>query len=207
VLPSLPVLGRCRHCRAPLARRYAATEIMTAALFGAAASQFRSWDVLIAVLVLFGFLVAISVVDIAAHRIPTRWVYETGTVLVILVVFTALRRDLPSAMGGAAIGAFSYFGFLLFFHLLSPRRMGFGDVRLAWVMGLVLGFLGWSSAYPVFGPFVLVVWGAFLGSLIGTATGLTVLVISRRNRYFPFGPGLAAGTIVVLLFITSFRPL
>ena len=73
-------------------------------------------------------------------------------------------------------------------HLVSPRSMGFGDVKLAFVLGLVLGWLGWGE----------LVLGLFLGFLYGAVVGIAAHrpAAPRRERTTcPFGPFLAAGTI------------
>jgi len=77
-------------------------------------------------------------------------------------------------------------------HLVSPRSMGFGDVKLAFVLGLVLGWLGWSE----------LVLGLFCGFLAGAVVGLALIVLRHRGRkdHLPFGPFLAFGTLIVLLW-------
>jgi leader peptidase (prepilin peptidase)/N-methyltransferase len=199
-------LGRCGQCRRPLSRQYLVVEVVTAVLFAIAGLRFETWAVLLPMLALIGYLVPISVVDVLVQRIPTRWVYEAFLVCAVLVVIGSIQHHVARAIEGALIGAVGYFGFLLIFHLVSPRRMGFGDVRLALLLGLMLGWLGYSSDYPVAGPIVLVIWGALAGSAIGAIVGISVLVATRRNRYFPFGPGMAAGALLVLYFFETLRP-
>ena len=199
-------LGRCYRCKEALSVRYLAVELATAGLFAATAARFVAWEFVAAVLVLMTFLVAVSTVDILVQRIPTRWVYTTYAVAVPAIVAAAMVRHVHRTLVGAPIGAAFYFGFLFLFHLLSPRRMGFGDVRLAGVMGMYLGLFGWTSVNPILGPISMVVWAALIGSVFGTFVGMAVLVATRRNRYFPFGPGLAVGTAIVVLFADRFRP-
>ncbi len=206
VVPWVLRLGRCRRCRTRLSLQHLAVEVVTAGLFAVGAARIETWEVLIPVLVLFAFLVAVSTVDIVVQRIPTRFVYTTLLASIVLIVAASLRLHVPRAIVGAGIGAAFYFGFLFLFHLISPRRMGFGDVRLAGVAGLYVGWLGWSSEFPVLGPLSTVIWAALVGSLVGTIVGLGVIVVSRRNRYFPFGPALATGTVIVVLFADRFRP-
>ena len=198
-------LGRCFRCKDRLTRRYLAVELVTAGLFAWATARITEWDVLVPILVLFAFLVAVSTVDITAQRIPTRWIYATYPVLIVSMVVASVHQDVPKTLIGAAVGGAFYFTFLFLFHLLSPRRMGFGDVRLAGVMGLVLGWLGYGD-FPILGPISMVIWAALIGSVFGTFVGFAVLVATRRSRYFPFGPSLAAGTAIVVLFADRFRP-
>ena len=91
----------------------------------------------------------------------------------------------------AAAGAALFSGVLLVAHLLSPRSMGFGDVRLAAVSG---GMLGWYGLGVVVG-------GLLLGHLLGVVIGLAIGVSQRRVRgvKFPFGPPLIAAALIVVL--------
>ena len=70
--------------------------------------------------------------------------------------------------------------------------MGFGDVRLAFVLGL---FLGWLSLRHV-------LTGVFLGFLLGAVIGVGLVVLRLRSRKdaVPFGPFLAGGTVLAVLF-------
>ncbi len=173
-----------------------------AALWAAAGAVF-GWSLdLIPVLILLASLVAMAAVDLWVMRIPNRFIYGTHALLIPTIVAVSLIDDEPGRIAGAAVGAISYFGFLFMFHLVSPRRMGFGDVRLAGVMGLVLGWLGWQAdpAGPWFTyPLSWVIWGALIGSLLGTLMGVVSLVARRRSRPFPFGPALAIGCVIVVL--------
>src|SRR5438445_210225 len=73
---------------------------------------------------------------------------------------------------------------LLLVHLISPRGMGFGDVRLSFILGLYLGWLGAGH----------VALGLFLGFLLGSVAGIALVIVRRRSRKeaIPFGPFLAA---------------
>jgi leader peptidase (prepilin peptidase)/N-methyltransferase len=95
----------------------------------------------------------------------------------------------------AVLGALAYFGGLLLTHLISPNGMGFGDVKLALLLGL---FLGWAASgyLAVLG---LVVYGLLFASLLGSVIGVVLLVRRGRGAHYPFGPWLAAGTVVTLL--------
>ena len=67
--------------------------------------------------------------------------------------------------------------------------MGFGDVKLAAVMGLYVGWLGTTFTEAL----VLVLWAMLIGFATGSVYGFGVLIRRRRNRPFPFGPFLALG--------------
>jgi prepilin signal peptidase PulO-like enzyme (type II secretory pathway) len=68
------------------------------------------------------------------------------------------------------------------------------------VMGLYLGWLGWTDLLPVAGPLRLVFYALMLGCVLGVVFGLGVQVATKRRGAFPFGPALALGCYVVVLF-------
>jgi leader peptidase (prepilin peptidase)/N-methyltransferase len=192
---------------------------VTALGFGVAAARL-GWSVeLPVVLALIAGVVAASAVDIAYLRIPTPFLRVTGAVILVCMVAAALAgtgpeveaaggSDLtgpvmttagPGALVGALVGGAFYAGFLLVFHLISPASLGYGDVRLAGLIGLVVGWLGWSPDLPVQGPLSAAVGAAFVGALVGSLVGLVLLVARRRSRPFPFGPSLALGAVIVAL--------
>jgi leader peptidase (prepilin peptidase)/N-methyltransferase len=98
-------------------------------------------------------------------------------------------------MTRAGIGALTYFMFLLIPHLVYPKGMGFGDVKLALLMGLYLGLLGGDGVEAVY----LVLVGLIVGCLLGVVLGILVQVLRRERGAFPFGPALALSTVLVVL--------
>ncbi len=146
-------------------------------------------------LFLFGVLVAVSVVDVDQMRIPDLIVLPSLVASIALVVVVSLVHRDPYAIATAALGAVVYFGFLLLVHLVYPRGMGFGDVKLAALMGLYLGWLGSGWAQAV----TLVLWAMLVGFVAGAIVGIALLVARRRNEPIPFGPFLALGTVAVVL--------
>ena len=96
-----------------------------------------------------------------------------------------------SAFGRALLGALAAFTFFFVLHLIAPGGMGFGDVRLSFVLGMFLGWLGW--------PYVL--GGLFAGFLYGAVIGIVLIAFAGRGRrqHIPFGPFLAAGTMTFVL--------
>ena len=73
--------------------------------------------------------------------------------------------------------------------------MGFGDVKFAAVLGLMVGWQAGSVVDVV----ILVLWLFLIGFAFGTVGGLALLVVRGRNQPFPFGPFLALGTLVTVL--------
>jgi leader peptidase (prepilin peptidase)/N-methyltransferase len=82
--------------------------------------------------------------------------------------------------------------------------MGFGDVKLALLLGLVVGWLGWVSNDAVLGPIRLVIYAMLAGLLAGVLFGVLLPMI-RRGRAFPLGPGLAIGAVLVVLRASELR--
>ena len=172
--------------------------LLVLVLFVAAAVRFAdaSLGTLGAFLVLFAALAALTVIDVEHYRLPDLIVLPTFLVSVPLVVVVSVVDDDPDRIRYALAGAALYFGFLFLAHLISPRGMGFGDVKLAAVMGLYVGWLGTDLQEAL----ALVLWAMLLGFLSGTVVGLVLLVARRGSRPFPFGPFLALGTVLAVLF-------
>jgi leader peptidase (prepilin peptidase)/N-methyltransferase len=88
---------------------------------------------------------------------------------------------------------------LLVLHLISPRMLGFGDVRLATLVGMAVGWAGWEAVHPVLAPVQAVLNAALLAAVGGAVVGMVLLVARGRDKPFPFGPAVAAAGLVVLL--------
>ena len=183
--------GRCRSCREPISARYPAIELLTGVLFAGVGARYAHTWALPAFLVLTGALVAISAIDLEHFIIPNRIVYPVGFASVILLALAALIGHDWSTFGRALLGALAAFTFFFVLHLVSPGGMGFGDVRLSFVLGLFLGWLGWPE----------VLGGLFAGFLFGAVIGIALIAFGRRGRrqHIPFGPFLAAGTMTFVL--------
>jgi leader peptidase (prepilin peptidase)/N-methyltransferase len=195
--PGLPwgawlVPGRaCPVCGAPLPARYWLVPLSTAGLFAAVALRFGTDWALPAYLVFVASLVAVTVIDLQLQIIPNRIVYPTIFLSVPLLGLAAVAQADLGRLGRALVGAALAWGLLLLVHLVSPGGMGFGDVRLAFVLGL---FLGWLSLGHV-------LTGIFLGFLLGAVVGLVLVGFRIRDRKasVPFGPFLAAGAALAVL--------
>jgi len=190
---------------APLPRRWLWVELATVAVFALFAARYGDDLRIIPLLVLGAALVAVSVIDLQLLRIPDRVTFPTLAIAVPLVGLVSLRYDDGDAFVAALIGGFAYFVLLLLPHLVYPRGMGFGDVKLALVMGLYLGWLGWSEAHPLSGPIQLVLYGLMLGCLLGVVFGVLSGIVTRRRGEFPFGPALALACVVVAFYAQDLR--
>jgi prepilin signal peptidase PulO-like enzyme (type II secretory pathway) len=197
--PSLITGGRCRVCREPLARWYAVVEITCGVLLGTAGVVVGWSAALVPVTVLVVGLVAVSTTDLAVMRIPTRFVRLTFAGLAVAIVGVAVAEGPTDRPAGAVVGAIVFGGLLLVLHLISPRSLGFGDVRLGALLGAAVGWSAWRAEHPVLAPVQGVMSALLVAGLVGAAGGLLLLVVRRRDLPFPFGPALAAGGLLVCL--------
>ncbi len=203
-LPAQPwVLRLGRAGDAPLPARWMWVELVTAAAFVELALQYGESWALAPLLLLAACLVTVSVIDLQVQRIPDRITFPTFLLSVPAIVAVSIHLDVTDAIQAALIGALTYFLFLFVTHLVYPAGMGFGDVKLAAVMGLYLGWLGWTPDLPIAGPLRLVFYALMLGCILGVVFGLAVQIATRRRGAFPFGPALALGCFVVVLFATD----
>jgi len=191
VISYLLLRGRCRNCHAHISALYPATEVATAALFAGAAAVFDHLLTASMVALFLGLLVAVSVIDARFKIIPNRIVYPAYPVFAAVVVAGALAGIGLSA-ATAGIGLAAYGGGLLVVALIAPKGMGMGDVKLAGLIGLVLGSLGMS--------YVAVAAGAAI--LAGGLGSMAVLALGKggRRTQIPFGPYLALGAALAALW-------
>jgi leader peptidase (prepilin peptidase)/N-methyltransferase len=189
--------GRCRHCQAAIPVGYPLVEVANVALWAVAAARFgASWELLV-YLALFSVLLALSVIDLELYLLPNRITYPSILVSLVAVPILsfALRDDPVSAITSAYVGGIGYAGFLLFmtlvFELLIRREgMGMGDVKLAMLLGL---WIGWIHV-------VLVVYAVLFACVLGAVIGVVIMIVRRDNRAFPFGPWLAVGAVAAIVY-------
>ena len=183
--------GRCHACGARISAVYPLTELACGGLF-AAVALLRD-DVWAAFLLapFLALLVALSVIDIRHRKIPNLIVYPSVVVTAVYVLVADLAGSPTIDAPRAGMGFLAYGVGLLVVALISPRGMGMGDVKLAALIGLVLGAFGLR--------FVGVAAG--VGILIGGLAAIVALVSGAgRKSALPFGPFLAAGAAVAVFF-------
>lgn len=190
VVSWLVLRGRCRTCGTPISPRYPLVELGTAVLFGVTAWWLGPSLALPAYLYLAAISVALALIDLDVKRLPDAIVLPSYVVaLVLLVVPAALDGAWQSLLRAVITGAALYaFYFLLAF--IYPPGMGFGDVKLAGVLGIYLGWVAWPLA-------VVATFAAFL---IGAVVGVAVMIRARTGRKtkVPFGPFMIVGTYLAL---------
>lgn len=191
VLSYLVLRGRCRACQEPIPLGYPLVEVANAVLWIAATLRFGAAWALVPFLVLFSTLLAQSVIDLELYRLLDRITFPVFGASVVLVGGVSLIEGEPSRILLALGGAVGYFVFLFVPALIYPRGMGLGDVKLALLMGL---YLGWVNP-------LLCLYALITASVLGLVAGIVLYVArGRRSAEFPFGPWLALGCVLVLLF-------
>jgi leader peptidase (prepilin peptidase)/N-methyltransferase len=179
----------------PAGRRAIWFGVGCGALFGLAALRWGATGRLLPHLALFAVLVLVTAIDLEHLLIPNRLVFPSVVVAVPLIVAVSVLDGQTRSVGFALVGGLAYFGGLLITHLVSPKGMGFGDVKLALLLGL---FIGWTaSGYSA--ALFLVLVGLMVACLLGSVIGIALLISRGRGVQYPFGPWLALGTVVVLL--------
>lgn len=139
----------------------------------------------------------LAIIDIRTHRLPNRLVALTGATGLVLLIAAALTGGNVEDLTRALIAAVVLFLAYLVLRMLSAGGVGGGDVKLAAVIGLHLGWLGWGS--------VLV--GTLAGFVLGGvfAAGMMLTRRADRRTAIPFGPWMIAGAWVAIALTVS-RP-
>lgn len=190
-------------------RWFPVTEVVTAGLFGLTVARLGVGTFTVAVLFLVAALVTLGAVDFRVYRIPDRINFPAMITGFALIAAVSIERGLPEAIIGAVVGGVSYATIMFLAHIAYPRGMGWGDVKLSWIMGFYLGWVGFETGpwiNQLIGPLRFVLFGAALGSLFGVLIGGGYAVVKRSTKVvFPYGPSLALGCITVVLFASELR--
>ena len=191
VLSWVALRGKCRRCRAPIGIDPIVIELTTAALFVLMAIRFD--DTLAAIpayCILMAVLVAQTWIDLKTKRLPREITY-TGVILgAIALAIAAIVIDEPERIWMMTLGAVIALLTMWLIYALSRGGMGDGDVRLAPLLGMYLGWLNPGIVLP----------GLFFGFIAGAVVGVALMIGDRAGRRtaVPFGPFLALGTIVAI---------
>jgi leader peptidase (prepilin peptidase)/N-methyltransferase len=165
-------------------------ELGTAVLFALVAVRFGASAELPAFLFVAGTGVLLAVIDLQHRLLPNRVIGPSVLVgAALLLVAAVAEHDWP-ALVRAVAGAGVLFAVFLVLALVSPSGLGMGDVKLAGLLGLYLGWLGWGA----------VVVGAAAGFVVQAAVALTLLAgrrIGPRGE-LPFGPAMLVGAALAI---------
>jgi len=181
--------GKCLKCKKKIDIRIFVVELLTAILtvgsvFYAAINSLDIFNLIILIAVIYIFLI-IFFIDLKHAIIP-----DVLTILLLIIsvirIYTLEISFLPFILSG--IGALLFFSFL--FAITRGRGMGLGDVKLSFVLGMILG-------YP------LIIIGLYMAFLTGAIVSI-ILVLARKKRFkggvIPFGPFLVLGSILAIFF-------
>ena len=187
--------GRCRYCRRRISRQYPLVELLTAGLFALSAAilpvltpmdqwAFALW------LAILTLLIILSVYDLKWMLLPDRIMLSAITLGLVYVVSVILPSHGLASAGSyclAALGAGGFFYAIAAFS--GGRAMGGGDIKLAFLMGLVLSPWRLMAAMEI-------------GFISAAAVGIVLLACGRlkRGAHLPFGPFLVLGTITAFFY-------
>ena len=195
-LDNIPVLSwlilraQCRTCGVHISARYPLIEVATAVLFGCVGWWCGlAWE-LPAFLYLAAIGIALAMIDLDTRRLPNAIVLPSYAVALFLLGIAAFADHRLADLGRAFAGGAIAFGIYFLLALIYPAGMGFGDVKLAGVLGIYLGWVGWPSLAV----------GIFSAFLIGAVVGLALMAVGRggRKTAVPFGPFMVVGTFIGL---------
>ena len=193
--------GRCAYCKKPIPFRYPFVEILSALCAWLAYISFPL-PTAIVVYIFCAALIVISFIDIDYFIIPNI-ISLPGMVIALVIagvnqltnyfVTPIVPGVLQSLIGLAAGAGFLYLVSEIYFRIKGKIGLGFGDVKLLAMTGLLFG------AEAALGTI-------FIGSILGSIIGVSLILIGghKFNRPLPFGPYLALGTIIYLFFGIGF---
>lgn len=152
-----------------------------------------SWELL----ALIGFVpvgVALFVIDARTRYLPTWLIGPFYGLIVVVGLVAAWQRGEWDPVLGMLAGWLVYGGFFTLMWLLVPAGgLGYGDVRLAGVLGLGLGLISWGA----------ITLGMFAGIFLAGFVALILLVVRRRSHY-PYGPYLLVGAVIGAMYGRAF---
>jgi leader peptidase (prepilin peptidase)/N-methyltransferase len=191
VFSYLRLRGRCRYCQAAIPRRLFWVELATGLIFA-----FLYWhyglSVGLGVMAFYACLfIIIFVIDLEHGLILNKVVYPGMVVALLLALLpqAGLAQQIGTRVANAALGGGIGFGIFLLIALASRGGMGWGDVKLAALIGLATGF-------PL--VFLAIIMGAILGGIVAVA--LVIAKKRKRRETIPFGPFLALAAMITLLW-------
>jgi len=191
VFSYLRLRGRCRYCQASIPRKLLWVELATAVIFALLYWHYGLSPELGIMAFYACLFIVIFVIDLEHSLILNKVVYPSMVVAFLLALYPWpwLSDSIAMRVAYAALGGAAGFAIFLLIALVSRGGMGWGDVKLAALIGLATGF-------PL--VFVAIIMAAILGGIVAVA----LLVARRKSRreMIPFGPFLAVAAMVTLLW-------
>jgi leader peptidase (prepilin peptidase)/N-methyltransferase len=187
----LRLRGRCRYCQASVPRRLLWVELATGVVFALLAWHYGLSPALGIMIFYACLFIVISVIDLKHYLILNKVVYPSMVVALLLALLPQpwLTQWIVPGIANAAIGGAIGFGIFLLIALISRGGMGWGDVKLAGLIGLATGF-------PL--VFLSIIMAAILGGIVAVA--MVIAKKRQRRQTIPFGPFLAVAAMITLLW-------
>jgi leader peptidase (prepilin peptidase)/N-methyltransferase len=188
VVSWLLLRGHCRACACAISSRYPLVEAGTALLFVLVGVRLGATWALAGYLYLAAVAVALALIDLDTHRLPNSIVLPSYGVMGILLGLASWGAGDWSTMLRALIACAAMYAFYFVAMVVYPGGMGFGDVKLAGLLGLSLGWLSWGA----------LVIGWFAAFLLGGTYSVGLLIARRvgRRTAIAFGPWMILGAAV-----------
>jgi len=188
VVSWLVLSARCRDCGESISGRYPMVEAATGVLFVLVALRIGWSAALPAYLYLAALGLSLALIDLDTHRLPDALVLPAYPVMGVLLAVASWAEGDWSALLRAVIGGVVLWALYFVLMMVRSGGMGFGDVKLAGVLGAGLGWLGWGS----------LVVGGFAAFLLGGVYAVGLLATRRAGRAsrVPFGPWMVLGAAV-----------
>jgi len=149
------------------------------------------WLVLLAGLYFLVMAAWLTVIDVKHHLLPNRIVFPSAAIAGVLLLLASLLMFDAGAALRTILGGVVLLVVYAILRLIYPAGMGFGDVKLAFVLGLYLGFVSWPA----------VMWGTVLAFILAALWGIALMALRRGTgkTEIPFGPFMLAGALVVMV--------
>lgn len=189
VISYIALGGRCASCGCRISPRYPLVELLNALLYVAALYRFGPTPQALVVMLLLSAFVVVLFIDLDHMIIPNEITYA-GIPLGLLLGPLVLHTGFINSLLGAVVGGGVLFGVAALVELVIKKEsLGFGDVKLIAMIG---AFTGWKTALLTI----------FLGSLLGSAVGITLVLSKKieRRTLIPFGPFLVVGAVFAIFF-------
>lgn len=176
---------KCRNCDSKISVMYPLVECVTALLVLSTIFLLPTSPILIGWVVFAPLSVALSVIDLKLFRLPNSLVLTAAVTALLSVLIDTLVTGAWKDFQTAIVTSLVVVIFFWTIRLISRGGMGLGDVKLAFPIGLLLGYLGWERA----------VLGLFIAFLLGAIVGIGLISFrgASRKTALPFGPFMLVG--------------
>jgi leader peptidase (prepilin peptidase)/N-methyltransferase len=183
--------GRCRYCQVSIPQKLLWVELATAVIFALLCWHYGLSAELGVMIFYASLFIIIFVIDLEHGLILNKVVYPSMVVALLLALYPWpwFSESIGMRVANAALGGAAGFAIFLLIAIVSRGGMGWGDVKLAALMGLATGF-------PL--VFLAIIMAAILGGIVAVA--LMIAKKRTRRQTIPFGPFLALAAMVTLLW-------